>query len=131
MPVRRDADVLQVEEDPASAKTDNWTYIQTQPAQRRWCRGVYHITQQPSGPITPLASIAQPAQIPKHKQSTIHFPRSTATAVQTATDPLNQQLTLQVKGDFPDYCVIAGVPARIVKRLDPPSGKVDLSQYRS
>ena len=36
----------------------------------------------------------------------------------------------QVKGEFPDYCVLAGVPARIVKRLDPPKGLHDLTKYR-
>lgn len=35
-----------------------------------------------------------------------------------------------VRGDFPDYCVIGGTPARILKHLEPPSGRVDLSKYR-
>jgi maltose O-acetyltransferase len=35
-----------------------------------------------------------------------------------------------VKGEFPDYCVIGGTPARILKKLSPPTGSVDLSAYR-
>ena len=35
-----------------------------------------------------------------------------------------------VRGEFPDYCVIGGSPARILKHLKPPSGTVDLNNYR-
>lgn len=28
-----------------------------------------------------------------------------------------------VRGEFPDYCVIGGTPAKILKRLDPPPPK--------
>ncbi|THH15318.1 hypothetical protein EW146_g5141 [Bondarzewia mesenterica] len=35
-----------------------------------------------------------------------------------------------VRGDFPDYCVIGGTPARILKRLQPPSQSADLDKYR-
>ncbi|KAK4687081.1 maltose O-acetyltransferase, partial [Tremellales sp. Uapishka_1] len=35
-----------------------------------------------------------------------------------------------VRGDFPDYCVIGGVPARVLKMIDPPKGLHDISKYR-
>jgi hypothetical protein len=35
-----------------------------------------------------------------------------------------------VRGDFPDYCVIGGTPARILKQLQPPSGGIDVNNYR-
>ncbi|THH05154.1 hypothetical protein EW146_g9977 [Bondarzewia mesenterica] len=35
-----------------------------------------------------------------------------------------------VRGDFPDYCVIGGTPARILKRLQLPSQNADLDKYR-
>ncbi|KAK9893602.1 trimeric LpxA-like protein [Cystobasidium minutum MCA 4210] len=35
-----------------------------------------------------------------------------------------------VRGEFPDYCVIGGSPARILKHIKPPSGSVDLNNYR-
>lgn len=35
-----------------------------------------------------------------------------------------------VRGDFPDYCVIGGTPARILKKLQPPSGGIDVNNYR-
>lgn len=35
-----------------------------------------------------------------------------------------------VKGDFPDNCVIGGVPARILKHLDPPTGPINPKDKR-
>lgn len=35
-----------------------------------------------------------------------------------------------VKGDFPDNVVIGGIPARILKHLDPPQGPIDPEDRR-